>query len=951
MKEPYVESNIYDLTGNLAAAPSDDGYPIVGAVFSPTGPIEKRKVLSQKDFIDNYLLSSTVLPTDHDSIKFLFKVLEVNPVYVVRACPVTVLEGISSKGRSLLFDKAYNLLSKYYQFKIEAIKDSKDYYYMIIGDTMYITGNLASIPVEEIGDYDTKVLSNSKSLDLLLDLFIREYNKEDSAVDFIDCKPGYLQSRVPVTKWSSNVGLHKEIKEEGKYSTISTLNNDSILVNELRYINISGTSYYFSGRNYLSPTAIPLPVRITSPDNQSSILSKYFMLKVIGTSNCKMSGSLEFAIKDVSNVTNYDVKFLDTNINSLSITSEGARLLLLDNSMINVDDGFKYISFENDTKTESQEKITYTFTLGTDTERATPTNVRISLGTKSCTTYEFISRLLDYVISNNSTIYDSAKSTSIVFTEGRDVTIYEKAENTLSSDIYAVMEDEGKLTYQYYTSVDDNNEDYITFDSLGIVVGDYYYYTGIPESSFINAVSNRVPMSDDPVTYKEFISLLQYNLFITQNIGMFNDAFICTEVTVDEEGHDKSVELDYDSNKLTVTDKFVHQSAVEQFAIVQRFPSKSSIMRFSYKKNAEDGQILDLTLNFKNGISTEDWTMSFVPGVTDGYGIDQWYERVQNPYMKVVSLTEEGKTGELADEVEAGEIYESPYFGGKVGVPEFNIQYMKDAIQEIPEYDDDQYYYMITDSGVINASYASIIQTLCSTLKAWYPVSLPSSTKNPNDLISFVGGANLNSYFVRMLAAGDREEVAGFSAVMPGSLKLIRGILDLYRNQSQEFAPHYDLNNGTVGVSNLVQSFTKTQRELLLDHKIESLKGGVGSPYYINDNVTAQKKTSYLSENQNVLMTIAAVHECEGVARYFKAELNTKATRKRFQDALNSALEDRLFKGKAYAPYSYYAICDETNNPLNVINDNKLVATLYAQYTPSAKKIILDHFIIPLQQA
>jgi len=128
MKEPRVESNIYDLTGNLANAPADDGYPIAGAVFTPAGPIEKRKVLSQRDFIDNYLLSSTVLPTDNESIKFIFKLLELNPVYIIRACPVAVLEGISSTGTKLLFDKSFALLPSYKKLKLAGILDLLNYY-------------------------------------------------------------------------------------------------------------------------------------------------------------------------------------------------------------------------------------------------------------------------------------------------------------------------------------------------------------------------------------------------------------------------------------------------------------------------------------------------------------------------------------------------------------------------------------------------------------------------------------------------------------------------------------------------------------------------------------------------------------------------------------------------------------------------------------------------------
>lgn len=1135
-KEPRVESNIYDLTGNLANAPADDGYPIAGAVFTPAGPIEKRKVLSQKDFIDTYLMGSTVLPTDHDSIKYIFKLLELNPVYVMRACPVTVLEGISSTGSRLVFDKSFNLLPSYKLFRIVDFPDDFSYFAVTVPDssessetctTYYAESDIIEISSWEDLEYhadengkikagmvfkldsedddaiyftvpfDTDAddlieshnvqyiqpaatavfpdaskkkvrVAEKKSLDRLISNISIWANKDSFNSCVMTSREGYLSARSRLEKefFSKNIGEIREVVNAIKFAQVSTddiledAENDSV-VSETQYLSIDGYSYYFAGTGKLGVPRIDAPYAISSPNNFDQISKEYFMLKVMAESGCSDEGGFgRIAISlggtsaedsDSQSESNaYVTEFCSKNIPSLflgELNEHGysEELIFASNKFISPDPEyldadedsgsasdinaikFAYValrirdpqldgteSSSNGAESDGHRYRIYTWgpdTIGTYQDssssasgaaeaeelRKSQETVRhilrrdseslsdikwedisvISLSNASApfATSKFLSKMLDKLISTEKRkvfseagapedrrIYDSSNTRLTdyypVYLRGT-LLMTTSEDNPLSSDYFHVTTDTetGRSFYQYYISRDSDNDQLRKVSFAQIAIGNYLYYTGDSYNSYgVNDLSTvsiqrtdhdgtvisltPVKMSGDPVSLAKFNALLQFYAYKYQKIGMYKGNFISEDRNI-------SVGLATDIFPHAVGhlwSESVDQTTVDQFAIVQKFPAAGSIFQFSYSKDSENDDIIDLTLNYKSGTSRESWTMSFVPGVVNGYGIDQFYTRVENDYFKVVNLMGDGNLGEWLDS------YTSPFFGSAVAVPEYNVQYMINAMQELPEYEDGLYYYLLTDSGVIDTSYASAIQALCPALHSWYPVSLPS-TSSTADLISFVSVAGLNSFYVRMLAASDRMNINGFSSVMPGSYKLIQSVLSLYRSQSNEFAPNYDINHGTVGMSNPAQSFRKDAREKLLDYKIETLKGGAGTDYYINDNVTAQKTTSYMSENQNVLMVIAAVHECENIAKSYKAELNTAATRKRLEDALNSAIQNRLFKGKAYAPYQYYAVCDASNNPLQVINNNQLVADIYAQFTPSSKVIILNHYIIPLDQA
>lgn len=980
MKEPYVKNTIFDLTGGLSSPPPDDGYNIAATAFLPTGPLGKRKIMSQGQFIQEYLTGSKVRPDDNMSILYLYMVLGINPVYVTRACPVTVLEGITSKGDSILFDKAYKMLPSYFKFRVDSIKDQLDYYYAKIGEYCYTSGDDSDILPDEISGATKVKLSVTKSIDAIVDSLIS--SGEDATLNIIKSEDNAIISRSKIDLFSNNIGKTVEIAKSMIYHLCKTSALVSTrLVGELDYISTQGISYYFQGMNIHAPTSIMNPVALVSPDNKSTILNKYFMLKVLAASNAAFYGKLKVGIHDY--VGEDDIKFTSSNVPYLKVATNnleicgsksfdqgtlGSHAISVVNSVATKEDlpttdttvGNKYIVLADESHAGKKyiytivsntpvtwdegleftpivgpnvafqiDEVTYNFVA---TKEVSADSKVIPLNVSN--TLDFLVSVMDYIISHWPAKYASNNTESLVLTG--DLTMLSPQSNgSMSSSYYKVTSDTEKdFTYYYYLSSDENNIQYIKYPFLWLIVGNYLYYTGeMPESFSVPVGKTAVRMHKYPVNMNEFLSYLFKSLYTTQQIGMFNGSFVSTG----------ELDITFDEDVMDVSSSTVNQSTMDQFAVVQSFPSTESVFSFSYSKSKENEDILELELNYKNGTVIENWTMSFVPGVVNGFGVDQWYERVVSDYFKVVSLTSMGETGEIADS------FSSIKYGNKVGIPDYDVQYLKDAMQTLPQYEDGVYYDMLIDSGVVDPGFASVIEKLSTEFDSIYPASLPDSL-NEADLISYIGAANLSSNKVRLLAAADRLPVSGFSKSIPGSFKLIQGILSLFRNKAIEFAPHFDLNHGTVGVSSLIQTWDKSTREKLLDYKIATLKGGVTTPYYINKNVTAQPFSSYMSEDQNVRMTNTAVHVVDNYVKTHKAELNTAAIRTKIQDGCNRVLQDRLFKGKAYSPAMYRAVCDDSNNTMAVINNNQLVVSLYASFTPSIQYILVDHFIVPLDQ-
>jgi hypothetical protein len=321
-KEPYVKSAVYDMTGGLLPAPADDGYNIAIAVYTPTGPIEKTKVLSQKDFINKYMTRTSMRPDDNMSAIFAYMLLAQNPLYVVRGCPVTFLEGISSKGNHLLFDKNFNLVPSYFKFKIEEIKDSLKSYFIKAGDYAYTTGDDSEIDPSAIDGAARVNIINEKSLDKLVEGLIEAATEKDLTFAVLKAEDGTIITRKPIDVHSSNIGKFDEIARSSIYKHFTTSSNK---VSELGYVAENGSTYYFQGANTHESTSFSNPVAIESPDGRETIDARYFAIKVLAKTQALFSGMLTINVSDYSG-SDKDVAFKSTTVKGLKVAANKIKI-------------------------------------------------------------------------------------------------------------------------------------------------------------------------------------------------------------------------------------------------------------------------------------------------------------------------------------------------------------------------------------------------------------------------------------------------------------------------------------------------------------------------------------------------------------------------------------------------------------------------------------------------
>lgn len=108
------------------------------------------------------------------------------------------------------------------------------------------------------------------------------------------------------------------------------------------------------------------------------------------------------------------------------------------------------------------------------------------------------------------------------------------------------------------------------------------------------------------------------------------------------------------------------------------------------------------------------------------------------------------------------------------------------------------------------------------------------------------------------------------------------------RRNNQEFAAAFGQNHGTVTFVSLSKEFKKSERQLLLTKKINTVYHDLYNElYYWNDNVTAQSQDNVLKEECNVRLEIRISKAMPILLNQFKGYQNSAKTRAQVCDVIN----------------------------------------------------------------
>lgn len=144
------------------------------------------------------------------------------------------------------------------------------------------------------------------------------------------------------------------------------------------------------------------------------------------------------------------------------------------------------------------------------------------------------------------------------------------------------------------------------------------------------------------------------------------------------------------------------------------------------------------------------------------------------------------------------------------------------------------------------------------------------------------------------------------------------------RRNNQEFAAAFGQNHGTVTFVALAKEFKKSERQLLLTKKINTIYHDVYNElYYWNDNVVNQTEDNVLKEECNVRLEIRISKAMPVLLNQFKGYQNSAKTRAQVCDVINYWFKTTIMSYQSTIS-EWNCICDDTNNSDADIRANKL---------------------------
>jgi phage tail sheath protein FI len=131
----------------------------------------------------------------------------------------------------------------------------------------------------------------------------------------------------------------------------------------------------------------------------------------------------------------------------------------------------------------------------------------------------------------------------------------------------------------------------------------------------------------------------------------------------------------------------------------------------------------------------------------------------------------------------------------------------------------------------------------------------------------------------------------------------------------------------------LIKNPKNLEQDYLYTAKINSVIGVPGEGTFLFGDITQEGTASSSLTRVNVVRLINYIKKVLGnTARTVLFEVNDSATRSLFGNAANGFLQT-IKEGRGL--FNYRVVCDETNNPANIIDANQFVADIYIQPTKS----------------
>jgi hypothetical protein len=165
----------------------------------------------------------------------------------------------------------------------------------------------------------------------------------------------------------------------------------------------------------------------------------------------------------------------------------------------------------------------------------------------------------------------------------------------------------------------------------------------------------------------------------------------------------------------------------------------------------------------------------------------------------------------------------------------------------------------------------------------------------------------------------------------------------------REFDAIAGKNTGVVSYSKLTKNYDKSEREKLLDLKINTITYREVDGYAMfNDDLTGLVINNPFKEEFNRRLGVRIAQDVDTLMKQFLFRLNTASLRDTVETTLNTYFETAPFKSKIY---TYQVICNDDNNPPSLQAQNKLAVTVNISFYYTAKFIEVVNNIYSVGQS
>jgi len=877
--------------------------------------------------ISYFCTGTNIIATDDVTIQNVCALLNTSSVDVVRVGTANLRVGKTDDGKIIYTDTNYNLLEKLTRLTFSDKSKRPNTISTATDDNVYYVGDF---PSEDSTKTSVMLSETNDGLASFVKLLGIKLNEDIGLINF-DSTSLYFEK--PYSFYDTQL----------VDSTTSFLYADEILsadtsdgiVNVNEAFIIDDTSYIFIGDGTAANIEVFEEPRVTISSNDNTMDSKMFLANVIA----KMPSS---------NIVTYDVKldfskFVldsdgDTNVSPVSANLRD-RLVTLNNKTLYLYD--KSLSIDSMYLCDGETVYNYNDYPFTDKElaefnRTTTEQIQDEDGAfvdqevpvyKIVEINESLTDLIDIMMmlmnSESTKLTFSVDTARVYFNNSTIVfTNFDESPYTLSSieegGIYQVgFKEIEELSTSYSFCIDGN-----------------VYYCGKEEPTIYDEATTYTQLDKANLKFGDFCEALFDRLNSDMIIGYVNTRTILVK-------GDLSIKK---SSNLSVVKTVLKQSETtknSKFALVAKFPSTQKLFSYSFTRNTEivDYDVFDLTWIYNQ--MSGSLSISFDGNAIDGYGNYLYYTRfnegeTENDFFHIlqlnnfVTLDSEEKTDKYTD----GAVFDVDVFGNELIMAEPTATNYATAIKKFIDYDDKQYSF-IWDSGYCSPTLAKAMQVVALERNAQFVPSFPPEYRTVEDVLAYDSSLGFDSPECVKVVPGHKGTYCGnFLTTVSGSLSYIVARVGKFLNGTSEFQPLFGPKYGTMTAPNLIWTVNKTDQQKLLDSNINCIVNNINGTY-MNFNLTSQKQTTYLSEEQNMYITNCIAHICEKYNPSIIAEQSEPSLWLNIINQLTQLIQDKTSSKKPTLA-GFRVICDDKLNTLDVRESRTVKYKVQVKYNPTA---------------